>query len=96
MTGDRFNAIAEYIADKVGSPLSIIIHLVLFVLNLGLMFFVEVNRVLLILTTWVSLEAILLQLLTQLVVTNDKKRREKQDMPSVGRSGGADTERDAL
>lgn len=79
MAGDRFNRLAEHVADKIGSPLSILIHTVLFILNLLLMFFMDVNRVLLILTTWVSLEAIYLALFTQLVVTNDKKRREKKD-----------------
>jgi hypothetical protein len=72
---DRFNKLAEHIADKVGSPLSILIHTILFVLNLSLMWWMPVDRVLLILTTWVSLEAIYLALFTQLVVTNERKKR---------------------
>lgn len=75
---EYFNKLAEHIADKIGSPLSILIHTVLFIINLLLMFVADVNRVLLILTTWVSLEAIYLALFTQLVVTNEKKRRTKQ------------------
>lgn len=72
---DRFNKLAEHIADRVGSPVSILIHTVLFVLNLSLMCWMPIDRVLLILTTWVSLEAIYLALLTQLVVTNERKKR---------------------
>jgi hypothetical protein len=76
--GENFNKLAEWIADKVGSPLSILIHTIFFILNLLLMLVMDVNRVLLILTTWVSLEAIYLALLTQLVVTNEKKRKENE------------------
>jgi hypothetical protein len=69
-----FNRLAEQVADKVGSPLSILIHTILFIGTLSLMLVMDVNRVLLILTTWVSLEAIYLALFTQLVVTNAKKK----------------------
>jgi len=74
---DRFNRLAEQVADKVGSPISILVHTLLFALNLSLVFWVEVDRVLLVLTTWVSLEAIYLALFTQLVVTNRAKRSAK-------------------
>lgn len=72
---DRFIKLAEQIADKVGSPVSIVIHTALFAANLSLMLIMPVDRVLLILTTWVSLEAIYLALFTQLVVTNERKRK---------------------
>lgn len=68
------NRLAEQIADKVGSPLSILIHTILFIGTFMLMLWVDVNRVLLILTVWVSLETAYLQLFTQLVVTNAKKK----------------------
>lgn len=70
---DKFNKLAEHIADKVGSPISILIHTILIAATLCLMWFVEVNRVLLILTTWLSIEAIYLSLFIQLVVTNRTK-----------------------
>lgn len=81
----KFDRLAEKIADKVGSPLSILIHTFLFAGNLSLLMFVKPELVLLMLTTWVSLEAIYLQLFTQLVVTNDKKRRDakEKDGPAV-------------
>lgn len=76
MIGEEFNKLAEYVADKIGSPLSIFIHTVLFILNLMVMPIVGINRTLLILTTWVSLEAIYLSLFTQLVITNQKKQQD--------------------
>jgi ABC-type bacteriocin/lantibiotic exporter with double-glycine peptidase domain len=69
---------AEHIADKIGSPLSILIHTILFIVNLAGLFFYDATLVLLVLTTWVSLEAIYLALFTQLVVTNEKKRRDEK------------------
>lgn len=76
MNSKYFNRLAEWVAGGIGSPLSILIHTILFALNLSLMFWMDINRVLLILTTWVSLEAIYLSLFIQLVVTNDKKRKK--------------------
>lgn len=75
---DKFNKMAEHIADKIGSPLSILIHTILFIVNLAGLFFYDATLVLLVLTTWVSLEAIYLALFTQLVVTNEKKRRDEK------------------
>ena len=72
---DKFNKLAEHVADKVGSPISILVHTFLFVVNLSLILWMPVDRVLLILTTWVSLEAIYLALFTQLVVTNERKKK---------------------
>lgn len=76
MNSRHLNKLAEHIADKVGSPISIAVHTFLFVVNLALMFVMDVDRVLLILTTWVSLEAIYLALFTQLVITNAKKEKK--------------------
>lgn len=64
----RFELLAEKIAKYIGSPVSIIIHTVIIgsILSLGL-FGVQWERVLLILTTALSIEAIFLSLFNQLI-----------------------------
>lgn len=77
MNSSFWNKLAENLADKIGSPPSIAIHILLILGNLSLLFAFDTQLVLLILTTWLSIEALLLSLFTQLVVTNDKKKGTK-------------------
>lgn len=61
---------ATTLTKWVGSPSSIVVHTVLFALSFGLAFFevVAVDRMLLVLTTIVSLEAIYLAIFIQMTV----------------------------
>ena len=71
-----FNRLAEYVADKVGSPLSILIHTAFFIMVYlsPLVFGFTWGQTFDFLTNVVSIEAIYLALFIQLIVTNDKKK----------------------
>ncbi|MCP9495890.1 MAG: hypothetical protein MSG64_15685 [Pyrinomonadaceae bacterium MAG19_C2-C3] len=77
MDHKRMNRIAERVADVTGSPAALLILTVLLVLGFVSMLWFDVNRVLLVITTWLSIEARYAQLLTQLVVTNAKKEKQQ-------------------
>ncbi|MDB5224395.1 MAG: hypothetical protein JWO43_17 [Candidatus Adlerbacteria bacterium] len=65
-----FQDTALAITRAIGSPLSIVIHTIIFIASFGLSYqgYVEFNSMLLILTTLVSLEAIYLSLFIQMTV----------------------------
>lgn len=78
MNSRHLNKVAEQVADKVGSPISILIHTALFLINYGLMFVFDPDRVIDVLTNWVSIEAIYLTLFMLLHSTNQQKNRKCQ------------------
>ena len=71
-TENRTETMADRFTQWVGSPLSIILHTIAFAMAFSLIFFgVEVDTVLLVLTTAVSLEAIYLALFIQMTVNKN-------------------------
>lgn len=76
-----FNRLAEVVADRVGSPLSILIHTLFFlaVYLSPFMFGFTWGQTFDFLTNVVSIEAIYLALFIQLIVTNDKKKRGRAE-----------------
>lgn len=66
------------ITSSIGTPMSVIVHTVLFLGSLSLIFFgFSIDHVLLILTTWVSLEAIYLSIFIQMTVNRNTKSLEE-------------------
>lgn len=79
---EKFNNWLEKIAVKmtesIGTPVSLVIHSVLFLGSLSLVFFgFSTDQVLLVLTTWVSLEAIYLSIFIQMTVNRNTKSLEE-------------------
>ncbi|HKS27815.1 MAG TPA: hypothetical protein VJS44_08350 [Pyrinomonadaceae bacterium] len=74
----HFNKVAEQVADKIGSPVSIVLHTLFFIAVYFAPFVYGFSwgEVFDFLTNVVSIEAIYLALFTQLVVTNDKKKSD--------------------
>lgn len=72
-----FNRVAEAVADKVGSPISIAIHTLFFIAVYLSPFLFDYTweQTFDFLTNVVSIEAIYLSLFVQLVVTNAKKKK---------------------
>lgn len=65
----RFEKLAYSIAQSAGTPMSILVHTIFFAASFLLILFgVDFNRVMLIVTTVVSLEAIYLSLFIQMTV----------------------------
>ena len=59
----------------IGSPVSLVVHTVLFVVSFGLVFFdIALDRILLVVTTIVSLEAIYLAIFIQLSINHSNRR----------------------
>ena len=70
----RFEKLAYKIAQGAGSPTSILIHTLIFIgAFIFILFGADFNRVLLVLTTAVSLEAIYLSLFIQITVNMQTK-----------------------
>jgi len=70
----RLELISEKLTSSIGTPLSIVIHTILFVGIFSLRFFgFALDDILLILTTAVSLEAIYLSILIQMTVNKTTK-----------------------
>lgn len=66
------------ITNSIGTPTSVLIHTALFAGSLSLVFFgFSVEQVLLILTTWVSLEAIYLSIFIQMTVNRNTRSLEE-------------------
>jgi low affinity Fe/Cu permease len=69
---DILEDLSEKFAEAIGSPTSLVIHSVFFVGIFGLLFFgIDLENILLILTTIVSLEAIYLALFIQMTVNKN-------------------------
>jgi hypothetical protein len=82
----RFEKLAYNIAQSAGTPLSIIIHTIFFAASfLMVILGVDLNRVMLIVTTVVSLEAIYLSLFIQLTVNWQSKhlRDVKEEIEDI-------------
>lgn len=71
---EKVEDLAIKVIQWVGSPISLIIHTVIFGIFLVLFFFVDVQKLLLVLTTLVSLEAIYLSILIQMSVNYQAKK----------------------
>lgn len=66
------------ITNSIGTPTSVLVHTGLFAGSLGLVFLgFSIEQVLLILTTWVSLEAIYLSIFIQMTVNRNTKSLEE-------------------
>ncbi len=66
------------ITNSIGTPTSVLIHTALFGGSLSLIFFgFSIEQVLLILTTWVSLEAIYLSIFIQMTVNRNTRSLEE-------------------
>jgi uncharacterized protein YoxC len=66
------------ITNSVGTPVSVLVHTALFAGSLSLIFIgFNLEQVLLILTTWVSLEAIYLSIFIQMTVNRNTKSLEE-------------------
>ncbi|HMR55041.1 MAG TPA: hypothetical protein PKD34_00400 [Candidatus Doudnabacteria bacterium] len=73
-TPTRIEQVADQFTNWIGSPSSIVVHTILFVAAFGFVWLgAELNTVLLILTTAVSLEAIYLALFIQMTVNKNTK-----------------------
>lgn len=73
-TNEKVEEFAIKVIQWVGSPVSLIIHTVIFFIFFVLFFFVDTQKLLLVLTTLVSLEAIYLSILIQMSVNYQAKR----------------------
>lgn len=70
----RFEKFALKVRNWIGTPASLLVHTLAFVVCLGLIAFgLDADRVLLFLTTAVSLEAIYLSIFIQMSVNNHEK-----------------------
>jgi low affinity Fe/Cu permease len=73
-TSTKIEQVADQFTNWIGSPSSIVVHTILFVAAFGFVWLgAELNTVLLILTTAVSLEAIYLALFIQMTVNKNTK-----------------------
>jgi low affinity Fe/Cu permease len=92
MREPQANALARFarsIADWMGTPMSIVVHTVFFVVIFVLYFFgVSFDQILLILTTIVSLEAIYLSLFIQMTVNEHAESLEdvEEDIDEINES----------
>jgi hypothetical protein len=76
----KFNELAEFVADKIGSPMSILIHTLFFASIYCAPFFgYSWGETFDFLTNIVSIEAIYLALFIQLIVTNQKKKEDNNN-----------------
>ncbi len=76
---DKFAKIAYKVAQAAGTPLSILIHTLFFLTAFGFVLFgFDFDRVLLVVTTVVSLEAIYLSLFLQIAVNMQTKNINTQ------------------
>ncbi|HWA32297.1 MAG TPA: hypothetical protein VG694_02515 [Candidatus Paceibacterota bacterium] len=74
----KFEDLSKKITTWIGSPSSIIVHTIFFIVIFGLRFFgVSPNDILLILTTVVSLEAIYLSIFIQMTVNRHSAELEE-------------------
>ena len=82
---------SEKITEAVGSPASLIVHTLIFLVALSLPFFgISFDRVLLVLTTVVSLEAIYLALFIQMTVNRHTESLEdiEEDVEEISEDIG--------
>ena len=82
----RFERLAYNIAQSAGTPTSILVHTIFFAASFLLIFMgVDFNRVMLIVTTAVSLEAIYLSLFIQMTVNWQSKniRDVKEEIEDI-------------
>lgn len=71
---EKLEQYADKIADWVGSPLSIVVHTIIFIATFSTYFIgVPISTILLVLTTIVSLEAIYLSIFVQMTVNKHSR-----------------------
>jgi low affinity Fe/Cu permease len=75
---DKVERVAMNMTESIGSPKSLVVHTILFIVIFGLYFFgVSFESILLILTTAVSLEAIYLAIFIQMTVNRNTQSLEE-------------------